>query len=104
MYSLETIIALNDETSKNASDEGLQPLIAEVDNDENVVKCPNFGYYRPKGWEETETFFVDSSGFGSESEPALSLGQFLEKVKEGYGYAITEEGQFQIYITEFKQV
>jgi len=104
MYSLNTIIALNDEQSKKASDQKLQPYVAESNGDEGVFKCPNFGYYRPEGWNEVQTFFVDSSGFGREGEPALTVGQFLSKVKEGFGYAITEEGQFQVYITEFKAV
>lgn len=104
MYSLETIIAINDETSRKASNKKVKPYVAKSDHDEGVFKCPNFGYYRPNGWEVVNEYFVDSSGLGSESEPALTVGQFLAKVRKGYGYAITEEGQFQIYISEFKKV
>jgi hypothetical protein len=46
---------------------------------------------------------VDSSGFGEAGEPALTLRQFLGKIKTGCGYAITEAGQFQVYIGEFEK-
>lgn len=103
MHSINEIIALNDEASVKADREKLQPYVAVKDQDEGVFKCPNFGYYRPQGWEEVGCHFVDISGFGSETEPALTAKQFLSKVKEGNGYAITESYQFQAYITEFKK-
>jgi len=65
---------------------------------------PNIGDFRPKGWELTESYFVDSSGFGSDNEPALTVRQFLKKLQDGFGYAIIEEGQFQVYVGEFKKV
>lgn len=60
------------------------------------------------GYTELETFFVDSSGFGSRSEPALVYDDFVSKAKtlimqrEGATYfAITEAGQFQLYISAY---
>ena len=103
MYSIETIIALNDEASVKADAEKLQPYVAECDGDEGVFKCPNFGYYRTQGWEEVGTYFVDNSGFGSDNEPALTPEQFLKSVKEGRGYAVIESGQFQVHIVELKR-
>jgi len=103
MYGINQIIAMQDEASVEASSEKLQPLVAEVDQDEGIFQCPNFGFYRPDGWVEVATFFVDNSGFGSESEPALTPQQFIGKVREGYGYAVTEAGQFQVHITEFER-
>ena len=103
MYSLNEIIALNDETSVKADEQKLQPYVAECDGDEGVFKYPNFGYYRPQGWKEVGTYFVDNSGFGGDGEPALTAEKFQASVKEGYGYAVTEEGQFQVHITEFKK-
>ena len=47
---------------------------------------------------------MDSSGFGSEDEPALSMGQFkeaLQALMEEHGpllLAIEEQGQFQVYV------
>ena len=63
-----------------------------------------------KGYELIEQFFVDSSGFGQEGEMALTYKQFIDKV----GYilkenpvvysAITDVGQFQVYIGIFKKI
>ncbi len=36
-----------------------------------------------------------------DSEPALSVNQFLKKLKVGHGYALIEEGEFQVYVGEF---
>jgi hypothetical protein len=71
-------------------------------------KCPRFpfpflGTYVPKGWKLTTDYFVDSSGFGEAGEPALTIRQFLGRIKTGHGYAITEVGQFQVYIGEFEK-
>lgn len=103
MYSINEIIAMNDETSVEADKKKLQPYVAKNNGDEGVFKCPNFGYYRPQGWKEIGTYFVDNSGFGSEGGLALTPKQFLASVKEGFGYAITEEGQFQVHIIELKK-
>lgn len=79
------------------------PLIAKTDG-EKVYGMPNFGDYRNKNWELVNDYFVDSSGFGAENETALTAERFFSKVKAGYGYAIIEEGQFQIVVGEFKKV
>ena len=50
---------------------------------------------------ETDRFFVDSSGWGQEDEPALTINQFLKKIKAGKYYAIIEAGQFQVYVGEY---
>ncbi len=54
-----------------------------------------------KKFMETDRFFVDSSGWGQEGEPALTLSQFLKKIKAGKYYAIIEAGQFQVYVGEY---
>ena len=64
---------------------------------------PNIGDAVPKGWELVETYFVDSSGFGQIGEPALTVGQFIEKLEVGFAYAIVETGQFQVHIGKFKK-
>lgn len=74
-----------------------EPFIAKVDQDEGVFKALNIGDYRFENYELIDDLFVDNSGFGSSDEPALTAVQFLSKVKEGLGYAIIAEGQFQIY-------
>lgn len=62
---------------------------------------PYLGDYQPKGWRKTAEYFVDSSGFGSEGEPALTIGGFIKKLKVGFGYAITSAGQFQVHVGEY---
>ena len=69
---------------------------------------PNFGSYRPAGFEKVDDLFVDKSGFGATDEPALTFGQFCGEVQRcgrEHGYpvylALTEEGQFQAYVSVF---
>lgn len=62
-----------------------------------------------KGYELIERLFVDSSGFGAEDEPALTVSQFERKVHEildihGTVTAkIIDAGQFQVYVGLFKK-
>lgn len=56
------------------------------------------------GYRRVDTLFVDRSGWGSDNEPALSGGQFIEYVKEQlaagkrYGYGVIDCGPFQLYL------
>jgi len=77
---------------------------AKTNGDIGVKGCKVIGDSIPLGYELTESFFVDSSGFGTRGEMALTFDQFLAKVKAGYYYAIKEAGQFQVYINEFKRI
>lgn len=103
MMSLSLIEQLSREAGEKAAKQNREPLVAFCDKDEAVVKCPNLGNYYPKGWTLTNRLFVDKSGFGLVGEPALTVEQFIGKVKEGLGYAIIEEGQFQLYIGVFEK-
>ena len=104
MYGLEYIQKVNDEKTQEAKRQELQPLIAQYDKDQNILKCPFLSNYLPEGFKIVNTYFVDNSGFGSEGEGALTVRQFLGKVKKGFGYAVKEAGQFQVYINEYKEV
>ena len=62
---------------------------------------------KSKGYTLVENLFVDSSGFGTENEPALTRSQFertltalLEKHKT-LTAKITNAGQFQVYVGLF---
>jgi len=104
MYGLATIKSMNAEAARKAK--GKQPFIiksAEQIDTFPPFPFPNFGDYRPKGWELVETYFVDSSGFGGDGEPALGARHFRSKLKIGYGYAVIEAGQFQVYVGEFRR-
>jgi|SRR3989304_2485919 len=121
MMSLDQIRSLSDEQAKRASAKKREPYVPfsreEVEN-YPPFPFPNIGSYKPLGWKEINydevgldgPFFVDKSGFGARGEPALTakdfkdtLLEFYDKL-EGCGFAIIEEGQFQLYVGVFKKV
>lgn len=104
MMSLGTIHAMSAEAARKAKSKNLRPYIVRNKNLSTPFPFPNFGDYRPKGWELVDTLFCDASGFGSEGEPALTVEQLRDRLQIGYGYALIEVGQFQAYVGEFKQV
>ena len=62
-------------------------------------------------WEEAgESWFVDSSGFGQEDEPALTVEQFQRKLREyvrenpEHGFGISGVGQCQLYVSAYRGV
>ena len=72
-------------------------------------RFPSLGYLEPDGWEKTDqTWFVDKTGHGHDWEPALTVEQFKRELRgyigtnPGRGFAITEEGPFQVYVTAFR--
>jgi hypothetical protein len=106
-----------DEAHERAELEGLVPThIRDIDLERiPPFPFPFIGDYIPEGWEQARdidgdpvTLFCDSSGFGSESEPALTVKQLIGKLREykrsgdSYGFAITQVGQFQVYVGVFK--
>lgn len=102
MYSTETIKEINRQAGKTAGRTKIKPYRAKSDEDEGVFKCPFIGDFVLTEFETTDNlYFVDSSGFGRESEPAMTIKQFLKKVRKNYYYAIVEHGQFQVYIQEY---
>ena len=112
--SLDQIRHLADESAKAAAKTKKQPYTPY--NAEEISRYgtevpfpfPNLGSYRPKGWKMVDDLFVDSSGWGSDDEPALTNEQVKRKLVEylehGYGYAIIEEGQFQLTLGVFARV
>lgn len=75
---------------------------AKTDEDVGVFQITSIDE-TPKGFIETNEYFVNSSGFGREDEPALTPDTFLKKVKAGKYYAITDKGQFQVFIIEYEK-
>lgn len=62
-------------------------------------------------WEPTEQkWFVDSSGFGRDDEPALTMDDFRQQLLEyiqqhpNHGFALSGVGQFQTYVTAYRRV
>jgi len=50
------------------------------------------------------SYFVDSSGWGSGGEAALTIGEFADRMIPGYGYAVEFAGQFQVNVAVYKKV
>ena len=103
MHTLSRVIQQSVEAAGRAAKRNREPLMAFVSRSIACEDIPNLGDYRPKGWILLESLFVDKSGWGGESEPALTVEQFIAKLKAGLGYAIIGEGPFQIYIGEFEK-
>jgi hypothetical protein len=102
MYDLATIKAMNREAGKISRERGSQPFLLRNEGDKNYLnKIPNLGTHRPSGWRLVKRYFVDSSGFGSEDESALTFSSFVKRTKVGRAYGIIEAGQFQVRIGEF---
>jgi hypothetical protein len=112
MMSLAVIQQLSDAQARKAARVKRRPYVPfdveEVDRME-TFPFPNIGSYKPAGWRKVADWFVDKTGWGAEDEPALTLNQFRAAVREwvekhpGDGFAITEEGQFQIYVSAFRK-
>lgn len=113
MMSLASIRELSREAAAKAARTNRKPIVIENDDlvsfDDFVrfIKwAPFIGDFVHDEWEMTDTLFVDSSGFGSEHEPALTHRQLYTVAKEngaGIGYAIIETGQFQLYLGVYKK-
>jgi hypothetical protein len=117
MMSLESIIALSDEQAAKAARLNKHPYIVEQDeiarwqtwlqlqDDAPPTFCkriPNIGSYRPKGWKLGGYWTVAKYGVDGDGGSALSVRSLINhKLVAGKGYAIIEEGQFQIVIGEF---
>ena len=69
------------------------------------INIPALGDYVPPRWQRTErdALFVDKTGM-DKSGPALSISQFADALVVGKGYAIIEEGPFQVYIAEYERL
>ena len=75
---------------------------AKFDGDDGVRACKVI-YEDPIGYKRVNTYFVDNSGVGTESELALTFENFLKRVKQNLYYAIVEQGLFQVYVGEFEK-
>lgn len=108
MMSIETIYQLNAKAARKARAKCVKPLVMTQDivDAYKAGKAPGsipmIGDYRPRGFKLVDTLFVDSSGFGSPSEPALTQSQFFERLRVGLAYGVVSAGQFQVYVGEFE--
>jgi len=112
MFSTAAIKQNNRRQAEKAAQRGEEPYVpydASEIRQMPPFPFPNIGDHRPDGWELEDTLFCDSSGFGSSGEPALTTEQLIEKLLNRhaepgvFGYAIIEEGQFQLHLGVFRR-
>ncbi len=70
----------------------------------SAVPFPDIGSYRPPGFRTIRTLFIDTSGFGSPRERALTFEQLANEITIGHAYAFIEIGQFQAYLREYRPI
>lgn len=117
MMDLATIRAMSRKAAREAARDRKHPLIVEQEDVEDALRALDLGFspglsfpflgdYVPPGWKRTdrEPMFVDSSGFGQEGEPAMTIPAFVRALRPGYGYAVIEAGQFQVYVAEYRRI
>jgi len=114
MWGLDMIRHINEEAATKARGEGAVPY--RMDSPDELGEWPPFPFphigYACEEVDETherlDTLFVDSSGFGGEEEPALTLRAFkarlvaLHREHGSLFLAIEEVGQFQVYVAIWK--
>ncbi len=110
MWDLATIKYLNRQVGEAARMAGKEPL--RLMSSTALEQWPPFPVPHlgeacedvDEDHERVETLFVDSSGFGADDEPALSMRQFKIRVHELFEehgpllLAIEEQGQFQVHV------
>lgn len=112
MMSLEVIVAVNNQIARQAAREGLVPYVpVSADEVESPFTFPNIGSLKPRDWKRTgQTWFADKTGHGETWEPALKWAQFRQRLTgyilrhPGHGFAIVEEGEFQVVVSAFRHV
>lgn len=115
MMSPATIARMTEEAEERARAEGIEPhVINSLDEIDDYPPFPfKFIGRNVKGWELLDEHFVDSSGFGADDEPAMTVPRFIRELRlefmehsgqdETYGYGITSCGQFQVYVGVFRK-
>ena len=117
MMSLNAIEQLSREAAVEASARKLEPYvpwdaeeIAKFGRDRQFP-FPFLGDRIPEGWRRyKKRWFADSSGLGAEDEPAMTpfhlaaeLSDFFDS-HPGCGFAVSEAGQFQCYVSAYRRV
>jgi len=109
MMGLETINAVNAENAAVARERGINSSLTRLTAKtlSRVSKARHIGDAADdvdKVRERIDTLFCDASGWGSPNEPALTQDQLFERLEEickehgKVDVAITEAGQFQLYL------
>jgi len=113
MWGLDVIRHINGKAASRAQTQELVPF--RVVSESQIHSWPPFpfphlGYACGVDFdhERLETVFVDSSGFGAEGEPALTVDAFKARLCSLLGKhgpllcAVEEQGQFQVYVAVWR--
>lgn len=131
MMSTQLIRDIADRAAYQAASKGKTPLVPFDNIERDLPHVPFLGDYVPAGWrhatwadlpmkprnrgidrpEEVARFMVDASGWGAPDEPALTFPQLVDYVtgiladdqETTFGFAIEEQGQFQIVMGVYVQ-
>ena len=114
MMSLAAIQNLSREVAAKAASEGKVPFLVDkqdlsawraimAQGIRPMLPFPALGDYIPEGWELVEERFVDKTGMGDPGEPAMTVKQLLAWLQPGLGYALREEGPFQVFVGAFRK-
>jgi len=122
MYDQQTIEQMSRDAALQAAEESREPFIVWPEDLDNIppFPFPFLGDYCPDNWEPvtlTEgrgvyfgdnpphgAYFVDASGFGQPGEGgALTIGEFVELLEPGFGYALVKTGQFQVKVAKYER-
>lgn len=114
MMSIEVIRAMARSAarkSRSLKQEPFHPMSIEDFDSMPPFPFPFLGTRCPKGWKRAgREWFVDSSGWGRQGEPALHAGQFIEQAKQWFvthpacGFAVIEAGQCQVWVGAFEKI
>ena len=116
MMDLATIREMNRKATRAAKRGGKRPAVPTaaqrtvlaLGEQPRGFSIPFLADHTPRGWEAVgEAVMVDTSGFGSPSEPALTLANTFKRIAAApadHGWATVEHGQFQAYLQEYRPV
>lgn len=126
MFSADFIIEMQADAAAKAAQAKKTPLVIwpeDLGKIETLQRIPNLGSYTPPGWRRIDPatikpnrtewasgrvdgvpgLFVDATSLSGEDEIAMSVEEFAKWLVPNYGYAIVEEGQFQVTIGVFEK-
>lgn len=131
MYSIQTIRDMANKSARQAATSKRAPKLVEPHDvgvlDQHLKGIPFLGDYCPKRWKRIpassvapnsfgtrglvcgdEYLEVDTSGWGTKGELALTLGEFFQWVSEAaaaapLGFAIVEAGPFQVVVGVYRK-
>lgn len=107
MMSISAIVELSDQAAAKARQARKIPFVfdSSEDVDRNVGRIPNLGNYVPKGWKLGEYWTVNKDG-SYDNGPAISLDELKREIRSriSLGYALIEEGEFQVVVGAFHKL